>query len=292
MNEPKKNLAASVNQRLHNHAKASNEDFNLLLMRFANERFLYRLSVSDYKAGFLLKGASLFVLWFNIPHRPTRDVDLLGFGSSEISDIEKIFQEICEIESEDGLIFDSESVKGEDIKEGQEYQGVRIKFSALLGKSKINLQFDIGFGDAVTPNAQNVVFPTVLDFPAPHLRVYPKETVVAEKFEAMVKLGITNSRMKDFWDLQYMIREFEFDGELLQKAIHATFKRRKTAFPEKLPLALTAEFATDKGKLTQWNAFLRKNKLDSSLEFEQVIESLRIFFEPIIEYKTKTNPEK
>jgi Nucleotidyl transferase AbiEii toxin, Type IV TA system len=133
--ERTKALAASVNQRLHNHAKASNEDFNLLLMRFANERFLYRLSVSDYKDGFLLKGASLFVLWFNVPHRPTRDVDLLGFGSSEIADIEKIFRVICEIESEDDLIFDSESVKGEDIKEGQEYQGVRIKFSALLGNS-------------------------------------------------------------------------------------------------------------------------------------------------------------
>jgi len=289
----KKNIAASVHQRLNNYAKKSGEDFNLLLIRFCNERFLYRLSVSPFQNRFLLKGASLFTLWFDAPHRPTRDVDLLGFGSSEIADVEKIFREICEREVEDGLIFKAESVRGAEIKEGQEYQGVRVTFQAFLGTAQIKLQVDVGFGYAVTPEAEIIVFPTVLDFPAPELKAYPKETVIAEKFEAMVKLGMLNSRMKDFWDLSVLTSEFEFDGALLQKAIRATFERRQTAFPEKLPTALTEEFAEDAGKQTQWKAFLRKNKLtilpenENSTELKNLIESLREFFIKIIEAENK-----
>lgn len=278
----KKNIAASVHQRLYNHAKENGEDFNLLLIRFANERFLYRLSVSDYKDCFLLKGASLFTLWFNHPHRPTRDVDLLGFGSSEMADIEKVFRDICNVETEDGLIFKADSVKGAEIKEGQEYHGIRILLMAFLGNARINLQIDVGFGDAVTPETKVEEFPTVLDFPAPKLKVYPKETVVAEKFEALVKLGMLNSRMKDFWDLRLMISEFEFGGALLQQAIQATFERRGTLFPETPPLALTEEFSGDKGKQTQWNAFLRKNKLTDSGDLKQIIDSLQSFFLPLI----------
>ena len=283
MTEMKKNLSASVHQRLSNYAKTSNEDFNRLLVRFCNERFLYRLSRSEYKDRFLLKGASLFTLWFNAPHRPTRDIDLLGFGSSETADIEKIFRDICTVESEDGLYFDSKSVKGADIKEGQEYQGVRITLLVLLGKSRINLQIDIGFGDAVSPAAETVEYPTVLDFPKPKLRAYPKETVVAEKFEAMVKLGLTNSRMKDFWDLDVLIREFEFDDETIETSIAATFERRRTAFPKDLPVALTADFYLDKTKQIQWKAFIRKNKLEDAKELEEIINSLKKFFAPIIE---------
>lgn len=279
----KKNIAASVHQRLKNVADKSGEEFNLLLRRFANERWLYRLSISEYRERFLLKGASLFTLWFNAPHRPTKDLDFLGFGSSEIEDVEKIFAEICQIEDEDGLVFDPESVKGAEIKEGQEYQGVRILFTAFLGKARINLQVDVGFGDAVTPDAETVEFPTVLDFPSPELKAYPKETVVAEKFEVMVKLGISNSRMKDFWDLKWITKAFEFDGAILQNAIRATFERRQTVFPENLPLALTEEFSSDKGKQTQWNAFLRKNKLEGITDFTSVIASLKDFFQPIIE---------
>lgn len=232
----KKNIAASIHQRLKNLLNETGEEFNLLLRRFANERWLYRLSISEYKDRFLLKGASLFTLWFNTPHRPTRDVDLLGFGSSGIADMEKIFKEICAVETEDGLIFKPETVKGGEIKEGQEYQGVRITFMALLGTAQIKLQVDVGFGDAVTPEAETIEFPTVLDFPKPRLKAYPKETVVAEKFEAMVKLGMLNSRMKDFWDLRLMISAFEFDGTILQQAIETTFERRQTVFPENLPL--------------------------------------------------------
>lgn len=167
----------------------------------------------------LVKGASLFTFWFEHPHRPTRDVDLLGLGSSEIADVERVFRLICATEAEDGLRFDAGNVKGAEIKEGQEYRGVRITLTAFLGKARISLQIDVGFGAAVTPPAETVNFPTVLNFPAPRLLVYPKETVVAEKFEAMVKLGMLNSRMKDLWDLQILICEFDFDGATLQKAI-------------------------------------------------------------------------
>lgn len=282
MTTEKKNLAASVRHRLYNHAKANREDFNQLLVRFANERWLYRLSISDYKKGFLLKGASLFTLWFNAPHRPTRDIDLLGFGSNEIADIEKIFVEICQLETADGLQFLPDTVKGTEIKEGEEYQGVRVSFLALLDNARISLQVDIGFGDAVTPRATIVSFPTVLDFPAPKLKAYPKETVVAEKFEAMVKLGMLNSRMKDFWDLHLMVREFEFDGALLQKAIQSTFDRRRTIFPINVPLALTGEFINDKGKQIQWNSFLRRSRLGEKIELGEVITLLRSFFLPLV----------
>ncbi len=186
----KKNIAASVHQRLYNRAKESNEDFNLLLIRFANEPFLYRLSVSEYQSHFLLKGAWLFALWFDYPHRPMRDVNLLGFGSSEIADTERVFRQICAVETEDGLRFEVGSVKGAEIREGQEYHGIRITLTSYLGKARINLQVDVGFGDTVSPPAETVDFPTVLDFPAPRLLAYPKETVVAEKFEALIKLGM------------------------------------------------------------------------------------------------------
>lgn len=282
MTTEKKNLAASVHQRLHNYAKANGEDFNLLLVRFANERLLYRLSISAHKNRFLLKGASLFTLWFNAPHRPTRDIDLLGFGSNDIADIEKAFTEICQIAADDGLEFRPETVKGVEIKEGEEYQGVRVSFLALLGNARLSLQVDVGFGDAVTPKATSIAFPTVLEFPAPKLKAYPKETVVAEKFEAMVKLGMLNSRMKDFWDLRLMLSEFEFDGAIVQEAIQATFARRQTAFPTQAPLALTDEFCNDKGKQTQWSAFLRKNRLEGMTELREVIELLQMFFLPII----------
>ncbi len=152
-----------------------------------------------------------------------------------------------------------------------------------MGGARINLQVDVGFGDAVTPAAETVQFPTLLEFPAPGLQAYPKETVVAEKFEAMVKLGISNSRMKDFWDLQTMIGEFEFDGAILQTAIAATFERRRTVLPTRLPLALTSEFADDKGKQTQWNAFVRKNKLANARNLAATINSLQAFFRALIE---------
>ena len=218
----------------------------------------------------------------NTPHRPSHDIDLLGYGSNDEKDIQDIVSNICRIEFEDGLIFDSESIRTVEIKEGEEYQGVRVLFDVFLGKARISVQIDVGFGDAVTPNPITVDFPTLLDFPAPKLNVYPKETVTAEKFEAMVKLGMTNSRMKDFWDLYKLITEFEFNSLILTEALVATFDRRKTDFPTELPIALTADFADDPRKLTQWNAFIQKNGLES-LKLEKLIEKLTEFFEPIID---------
>lgn len=284
------NLAASVRAKLQNIKEKTGEDFQLLLMRFAAERLLYRLSISPHQDKFLLKGAALFNVWFNEPHRPTKDVDLLGRGENDIPAVEKIFREICQIESQDGLELPLETLQGSLIREGEVYQGVRITLTAMLAKARIPLQIDVGFGDAVTPKPKMETLPTLLDLPAPKLKLYPKETVVAEKFNAMVKLGIGNSRMKDFWDVNYLIEKFEFDGKVLQKAITATFKNRQTDFPTELPLALTDEFATNQAIVLRWNGFIKRNKISKNTDFGKIIENLRNFYEPIIQAK-KANDE-
>lgn len=284
------NLAASVRAKLQNIKEKTGEDFQLLLMRFAAERLLYRLSISPHKDKFLLKGAALFNVWFNEPHRPTKDVDLLGRDENDIPAVEKIFREICQIESLDGLQFPLETLQGSLIREEEVYQGVRITLTAMLAKARIPLQIDVGFGDAVTPKPKIETLPTLLDFPAPKLKLYPKETVVAEKFNAMVTLGIGNSRMKDFWDVNYLLEKFEFDGKVLQKAITATFKNRETDFPKELPLALTDEFATNSAIVLRWNGFIKRNKISKNADFSKIIENLRSFYEPIIE-ANRTNSE-
>lgn len=204
-----KDLSASVRARLTNLAKEQNEDFQELLSRYARERLLYRLSISEYQARFILKGALLFTSWTGSPHRPTRDLDLLGHGPTELALLEKAFREVCLVEVQpDGLEFQSDSVDGERIKEGENYEGVRLHLKVLLGNARIVLQVDVGFGDRVVPKPEDIDFPVLLDFPAPHLKSYPRETVVAEKFEAMVKLGMLNSRMKDFYDLWILSESF------------------------------------------------------------------------------------
>ena len=206
--EKKKNTAASVRAKLKTKAAEKGVEFQNLLVRFGNERLLYRLSRSAYQKSFLLKGAALFAVWMGEPHRPTQDMDLLAFGESDIPTLENIFREICAIAGEDGLEFSLDSIKGAEIRAEKIYQGVRIKLLAFLDGARIPLQVDIGFGDAVTPEAETETIETILDLPKPKLKIYPKETVIAEKFEAMVKLGIGNSRMKDFWDVQFLIKEF------------------------------------------------------------------------------------
>jgi len=259
-----RNMAASVRARLADLARKQHEDFQLVLTRYAVERLLYRLTRTEYAAEFVLKGAMLFRLWADQPHRPTRDLDLLGRGDPSVDRLAAVFRAVCGAAVEDdGLLFDPAAVTAGKIKEDQEYEGVRVGCVARLGQARIDLQVDVGFGDAITPGPVTVQYPALLDLPAPELAAYPRETVVAEKFQAMVMLGIANSRMKDFFDLWVLARSFGFAGPALADAVRATFARRKTPVPAAPPLALTAEFGTDRGKVTQWAAFLKKGKLDA-----------------------------
>ncbi len=197
----KKNLAASIRQRLLNHARKKNENFNFVLQRFAIQRFLYRLGISPYRDRFLLKGSWLFLVWNQQFHRPTKDVDLLGTGADDIDRLIRLFKEVIQLQVKDGLNFDAASVRGHLINETNRYQGVRVKFAAELDGARIHLQVDVGYGDTVVPEPQLEVLPVLLSFPAPRLRVYPVYSVIAEKFQAMVNLDIDNTRLKDFYDL-------------------------------------------------------------------------------------------
>lgn len=278
-----RNLPASVRNRLRDHARKAGQDFQLLLTHFAIERLLYRLSQSDWRDDFVLKGAMLFRVWTDKVHRPTRDVDLLGKGDHSVSHVRQVFRALCALGVEDdGLVFDPDSVTAERIKEDQDYEGVRVHCPVRLENAEIVLQIDIGFGDAVTPRTTHVRYPTLLEFPAPDLKAYPRQTVVAEKFQAMVALGIANSRMKDFYDLWVLARTFEFDGPTLSRAIQATFRRRKTDVPATPPLALTEAFATDAQKTKQWAAFLKKGKLEpGGLTLAEVCVFLSQFLMPV-----------
>ena len=277
-----RNIAASVRARLLNKARAERLDFNLLITRYALERVLYRLSISEQGGQFLLKGALLFDIWFDVPHRPTHDADLLGFGSTEIPHLEKLFREISQIASDDGIVFQADSVKAAEIRKEANYAGVRVTMIGLLDNARCPVQIDIGFGDAVTPAPENVQYPVILDgMPQPQLRVYPRYTVVAEKLEAMVKLGILNSRLKDYFDLWVLARHSGFDGAVLAQAIRATFERRGTAIPSGAPLGLTDEYGLDEQKTKQWQAFLRKNTLEP-MPLITVIETLREILLPVL----------
>ena len=283
MSQPR-HLAASVRQRLLNLAIAQKEDFNLVLTRYGIERLLYRLERSAQGERFILKGAMLFILWIDTPHRTTKDVDLLCRGDNSIAEIEAIFRAVCQADVvPDGLEFDISTVKGEVIKADREYPGVRIRLTAFIAgtPTRINLQIDVGFGDIVTPAAQLMSLPALLaDLPAPQLYAYNRETVIAEKFEAMV-LGIGNTRMKDFYDLWYLSQHFTFEGSLLRRAIAATFERRRTPIPIAPPLALTSEFADDETKQRQWVAFVRKGKLnEKGLVLSQIRSILHDFLMP------------
>lgn len=276
------NLAASVRQKLSNLAKEKGDEFQNLLTRYALERLLYRLCLSQYRDRFILKGAMLFVAWSQEPHRATRDLDLLCHGDNCVTHLEEIFREICVIQAqEDGLTFQSDTVRGVETKEDQEYQGVRITLKGFITgtRTQIPIQVDIGFGDAVSPSPDEIEYPVILsDFTAPVLKAYPRETVVAEKFQAMVHLGMANSRMKDFYDLWYLSTTYKFSGEVLSNSIKATFDRRESKIPKVIPIALTTEFSGDKEKIKQWKAFLKKGKLEDRVEdFGNVIECLERF---------------
>jgi hypothetical protein len=254
-----RNVAASARQRLLNLSRSIGADYNQLLVRFAIERFLYRLSVSSHRDSFILKGAMLFAMWEGSPHRPTQDLDLLGFGDRSIVRLTSVFREICTMTVEDdGWTFDPMTVEAEEIRTTAEYGGVRLRLTGRLGGAVIRVQTDVGFGDAVTPPAGEASYPSLLGMPAPQLRMYPRETVVAEKLEAIVKLGMLNTRCKDYYDLRYLGAHFAFGGSLLVSAIAATFDRRGTPLSAEIPVGLTAAFAQDSVKQGQWDAFCRR----------------------------------
>ena len=280
------NLAHSVFQRLLNYAKQNGEEFNLLLSRYAMERFLYRLSKSVHAEKFVLKGALLFLVWEpDYQRRSTKDIDLLGFTENSLDNLESIAKEICETQVEnDGITFDSENIRVERITEDADYEGVRIRTFAFIERSRIPVRIDIGFGDTLVPGAISATLPALLDFPAPKLQCYHQLTAIAEKFQAMIKLGELNSRMKDFYDIWNIIQIEEIDGTELQKACVATFENRKT------PLNLEArffakEFWQSPGKQTQWTAFIHKQGLENIApdSFEKVVGILQTFFRPMVE---------
>jgi len=269
------NLAASIRARLLKRAKSAREDFNLTLTHYGLERLLYRLSISSHADRFLLKGALLFSLWYDQPHRPTRDADLLAFGPDGIDEMVATFREICGIDVDDGIVFDVASVTGGEIRKATGYGGIRIDVPARLEGARIKLQVDIGFGDAVTPGPLAVRYPVLLeDLPAPELRAYPKATVVAEKLHAICLLGMANTRMKDYFDLDILLREGSSDPAELRQAILATFARRGLAMPGDWPAGLGDAFAHDKAKQAQWTGFLRKNGL-AQVPLPEVVDRLR-----------------
>lgn len=278
-----RNLEASVKTRLLALAREQGEAFQSVLMRYAIERFLYRLSISPYQENFVLKGASLFALWLGAPHRPTRDLDLLGYGSQENGLIAETFQAICRQSVEqDGLLFNADTVQVMQAREDEKYAGLCVTFRAALGRADIPMQVDIGFGDAVFPEAKQSEMPTLLGFPAARLRTYPRETIVAEKCEAMVDLGLSNSRLKGFYDLRHLAAHFDFDGKLLCQALTMTFNRRETTFSAFPPPALTEQFYADVSRAAQWRAFWQKSGLSAEafVSLESCIASLNGFLLP------------
>jgi len=272
-------LATSIRARLLNLAKANNTDFNQILVRYALERFLYRISQSKYSNQFLLKGALLFVIWYDMPHRPTRDADLLGFGDSNLKSLEEIFRDISSMMVDDGVVFDPDSVTVEEIRKEAGYSGARVVISANLAKARTKTQIDIGFGDVVTPNPIDATYPTLLDdMPPPKLRVYPIYTVIAEKLHAIVLLGMTNTRLKDYFDLQVLLDREEIDIHILTEAISATFVRRGMPIPTELPIGLSDEFAKDPTRQKLWDAFLKKNDI-KSMPLTTTVNQLKLLFE-------------
>jgi len=291
MTKAPKNLGASVRARLYKLARERGDDFQLVLTRFANERLLYRLGVSEQASRFVLKGATMFTVWLGNPHRPTRDVDLLGRGDLDESALREIFRSIVTLPFEDGVVFDADTIRSGPIREDQHSGGVGLELVARIDTARLSLQVDIGFGDAITPDAKTISLPTMLPFAAPTLAAYPRETVVAEKLEAIIHIGLANTRMKDFYDLDFLAKTFSFDGDLLIKALGATFEHRATGIPHGIPIGLSDEFA--EGKRDKWLAFLKKLGAAERPEFVEVVRTVRGFaLEPLSAAETKVAFDK
>lgn len=274
-----RNIGASVRARLLNLSKESGQNYHLLLTRYALERLLYRLTQTPHRDRFVLKGAMLMTTWFDDPHRPTRDVDLLGFGDPEPGAMLEVFREVCSVEANDGVAFDNDRLEVTANREDLAYGGLRLQTYASVGGARLRIVIDIGFGDAVEPGLEELQLPVLLDLPSPLLRAYARETVVAEKFQAMVMIGQANTRLKDYYDLWVLSQSYEFDTARLAVAIAATFKRRETAIPTEIPDGLCPAFYEDDAKVTQWRAFVEDVAVDPG-ELSAVAEALAEFLMP------------
>ena len=278
------NLVQSVSDRLLSIARARGEDFQFVLVRYGSERLLYRISVHPELREFVLKGASLFLVWEGQWFRTTRDIDLLGYGSTDLSRMERIFRSVCAMESVevDGLSFDESTLSVSRIKEDQFYEGIRIRLVAFLGKTRIPLQVDIGFGDAITPGPQSVEFPCLLDAPAPNLLAYPFETALAEKFLAIATLGMQNTRMKDFYDILVLSQRHTYEAQTLTEAIRSTCAARRLLVPTSIPIGLSDVFAQDTEKRRQWEAFVRRSSHSIPVgDLPSVVRAVRVYLDPI-----------
>ena len=275
------NRAVSIRQRLLNRARQEQVPFDAVLNRFGRERLLYRIGISRYHDQFLLKGAMLFALWYDMPHRPTRDMDLLGFGPGELYVLERVFSEIVKIEVDDGLLFEA-TVQAQEIRKESNYGGARVQVLASLERARIPLQVDIGFGDLVTPAADQIEYPVLLEeLERPCLGAYPVYTVVAEKLHAIVSLSMVNTRMKDYFDLQILLEREKFDEQILVEAVRRTFAVRSTPLPQDVPLGLSPEFGDDADKQAQWQSFLKRNEL-KAMTLTQVVRSLNEWLLPVL----------
>ncbi|WP_445219879.1 nucleotidyl transferase AbiEii/AbiGii toxin family protein [Bradyrhizobium sp. Pa8] len=278
MRKPPKNVGASVRAGLLNLSKERNEPFDLLLTQYALERLLYRLSISKYKDKFVLKGAMLLRHWLDDPHRPTRDLDLLGFGDSDPQLTLGYFKEIGSIQADDGVTF-TDTLEVDTVRDDSGYSGLRLKCYSTIDGARMRIVIDIGYGDATEPGLNEIELLPLLDQPAPKLRAYPPETVIAEKFQAMVHLGLANTRLKDFYDIWVLSRTYEFKDDRLARAIRATFDRRKTEIPTERPDALSEAFANDPTKIQQWTAFIQDVAVDPG-PLAGVVEALATFLMP------------
>jgi predicted nucleotidyltransferase component of viral defense system len=278
-----RDVGASVRQRLLNQSRARGRPFQELLQYFAMERFLYRLTQSSFADRLILKGALLLTAWRAPMSRPTIDIDLAGRTSNDLGHIAELVGAVCDVVTEpDGIEFNRASIEVTRIKEDADYEGVRVKFRAVLAKARVPMQIDIGFGDVVVPGPTKIEYPTLLDFPAPVLQAYPRETVIAEKLEAITKLGLLNSRMKDYYDIALLSRMYPFEGENLIGAIVATFRHRETKI-ESEPIGLTNAFYADLARAIQWRVFIRRSRFaEQAGDLEQLVVEIREFALPAL----------
>jgi len=286
MTKPIKDMAASVRTRLLQKSKEQGKTFDEIMTLYMLERLLYRLSFSQYREQFVLKGGLLLCVLFEDMHRTTKDADLLARQlASQLDIMGDIFRKICSAPYNDGLTFDSDTLQTVRIKEDADYEGVRVNVVCHMGQAKKVLQVDIGFGDVVVPKPQSMKYPTILDMESPEILAYSIESVIAEKFEAMISLARMNSRMKDFFDIYTISRQFDLDGRVVYEAIFETFQHRGTVY-EKDAYAFTDEFKTLPEKNLQWKAYMKRS-IHQDLQFEDVMDVVKAFLLPVFESLVK-----